>query len=247
MVFTPFSNFLLQTGDGLKIENSSKPKASQSVSWFLSPSVSNNFFSPENTPGFSDTTLYSFAIDENKNFTLRVSCYYDPLENYPGTLLQNFPVISNSYLMENGTWIVVGQDIDYAAPNQDLWLGIGTNATNFQWQKIGMVNDTSAEELAVAADESGEIKVVYREASGVFENFNGLKYFSSNDWGNTWTNGTLWNCTGWDNIDFYGLSMSAFDGNFTVAWSWSNVTGDSYKNATIWTSVHNPIDGWSSP
>ncbi len=247
LCFTPFSNLLLQTGDEIEAESHSIPKVSQSTSWFLFPTVSNKFFSPEKTPDFSDTTLYSFAIDEAKNFTLKVSCYYDPINNYPGVLSIGEALHSNSYLMKNGTWIIVVKDNVLGAIKKDLWLGIGTNATNFQWQKIGVVNSTDDEEIAVAADESGEIKVVYREASGVYENFNGLKYFSSDDWGKTWTNGTLMNCTGWDTLEFYGLSMSAFDGNFTAAWSISNVTGDAYNKATIWTCIYDPNGGWTTP
>ncbi|MFX1499550.1 MAG: hypothetical protein ACFFDH_01145 [Promethearchaeota archaeon] len=249
MLFTPFSNFLLQAGDGVKVENPSTPKASQSASWFINPSVSNKFISPEKSPGFSDTTLYSFAITESKNFTLKISCYYDPIENYPGIFLAGENIPSNAYLMQNGTWLIVIQDIDYTATKQDLWLGIGTNKTNFQWQKIGIVNFTTSDSIAVAADESGEIIVVYREEYGVYESFDGLKYFSSDDWGTTWNNGTLMNFTEWDKEGwgFHGLSMSAFDGNFTAAWSISNVTGGSYKNATIWTSVHDPIHKWSPP
>ncbi|TFF97893.1 MAG: zinc ribbon domain-containing protein [Promethearchaeota archaeon] len=219
--------FLNDLNNHQQINNDEKEEkllSTSSIEWVDFPSLSSKYFSPEPiTPGNGDSVIFSFSINESKDFELDISSYYDTIENFPGNYFGGSSELC-SYLMENGTWLVVGStaEVNYTTMTfyTKLILGIGSNASNFVWKDVGYINTT--EHIAVAGNESGHIRIVYAETQGFNEEFSGIKYFSSDDWGNNWINGTIANYTDdftGDFPNYCGISISEFNGNFTSTWS----------------------------
>ncbi len=227
-------------------------KTSAPLAWYQLPTLSNKYFSPDSTPGYADTTTYSFSITQDCNYTLNISAYYDPINTYFDEFGGIKPIEywnSSAYYTQNGTWIIALHEPKDPILNIGgyLTLGIGTNASNIEWQRLGEVNMT--EYVAIAADESGRIRVAYTEDYGVDTTpFWGIKYFASDNWAKDWTNGTLFESTNsWrNNGKYYGLSVGEFGGNFTYVWSLSNLSSTS--TSTIWVCQEDPIDSvWTIP
>ncbi|GAB4321371.1 MAG: hypothetical protein Kow0069_25610 [Promethearchaeota archaeon] len=204
------------------------------LAWASVPSFANDKFSPYTTPGQGDVALYSFSVDEDRNYTLAISAYYSAVEGLTGSVDSAEP---GAYFLDNGTWLVavdVGEVVG-AQFVTSLKLGIGTNASNFQWTTLGQINETDA--IAVAATGSS-IRVVYVELKGVGPaDFLGLKYYASDDWGASWTSGTVADFTAsWGHLEFTGVSMDAYAGDFECAFGVANSTsGDAYwLTSTVW-------------
>ncbi len=215
------------------------PISSATFDWVLIPKVNRQFFSPDT----GDNMLYSFAVNQAENYTLNISAYYNPIENYIGKALgeTNYGA---AYLMPNGTWLIIG--LEYNLTPFELWivLGIGTDSSNFVWNRVGKVNYTNT--MAVAGGE-GKIRIVYFEDT----TFNkGINYFASNNWGNSWTNGTIMNYTAYPETNIFEISIAEFNGNFTYAWGASlkaDISNQKFdlKNCTI-VAAEEINDVWSA-
>ncbi|MBD3254479.1 MAG: hypothetical protein GF383_05270, partial [Candidatus Lokiarchaeota archaeon] len=216
---------------------------SSDIEWTEYPSLEPKYFSPDTTPGNGDTVLYSFAINETKDFWLNISAYYDTIDNYPGFGFSDDPMAA--YLMPNGTWLVVGieYEINYPIFNKHLVLGIGSNTSNFNWRRIGQLNETKY--ISVAGSESGEIQVAYVEKVGVNNPFKGIKFCKSENWGNSWENGTIANFTHCNDLKFSGLSVAEFNNNFTCVFSVTN-TSD-WTDSIVLESSLNALGEWYDP
>jgi len=192
------------------------PKTSQSISWEIIPNVNNKYFSPDTTPGKGDEVLYSFSVDQPVNYTLNISSYYRIIENYPSPIAMGDSLDSSAYLMSNGTWLVITTFMNiegFMEGSINMFLGIGTNISNFKWSNLGKINTT--ETMAVCGDESGKIRIVYAEVNNSKpdgEEFQRIRYLSSDNWGHTWKNGTLKDYTQFNGRRIYGLSMASFQG-----------------------------------
>lgn len=203
-------------------EENSEIKSSSDFKWINPPTLSNKYFSPYTTPGNGDNVIYTFSINETRQFNLSISAYYDTIDNYPGSSFGE--ATSSSYLLENGTWLIVGIQTNLSYPNIENYLimGIGSNPHNFEWKLVGEINETSF--IDIAGNESGSIQIVYGEETGLYRDFKGIKYFESTDWGESWINGTIANYTGMSDLYFHGISITEFNGNFTTMWSIDNTT-----------------------
>ncbi|MHA1280925.1 MAG: double zinc ribbon domain-containing protein [Promethearchaeota archaeon] len=225
------------------IDNNIKPNPSQSL-WYILPTFSSKYFSPDAYPGEGDAVLYYFATEIDEKYSLNISAYYDPIDNFPYSFLGS-GILSAAYLMPNGTWLIVAAQYNVTTFEKVLIFGKGTNTTNFKWKKIGNFNNTQY--IAIAGDNSGKIKVVYIEESGLNRKFKGIISYYSNDWGKTWSQEEICNYTNFYNItSFYGISIAEFGGTFTCAWSASVIAfGSPIDNATI-IATQDSGSGWSS-
>ncbi|MHA1847660.1 MAG: hypothetical protein ACTSYS_07425 [Promethearchaeota archaeon] len=226
------------------------PEASGGLSFVIIPAASQDFISPDASPGEGDSTIISFSVDHEANVSLNISAFYEPL-SYSSRTYED----AAAYYMSNGTWLVALVE-ERAVPSdrKDLVLGIGSDASSFEWMSIGQVNVTDG--IAVAA-EGDKIRVVYLEKgiSGVGEvgawPIERVGYFSSDDFGRTWVNGTLLDCSSWNDTRFSHVSMVSFNGTFTAAWGFSNTSDVNYwrGESTIWESHHsgNVTESWSIP
>jgi len=193
------------------------PVTSQ-MEWVVVPEFSSEFFSPDTSPGMGDAITYSFSVNEDENYTLNISAYYDTIDNYNGPE-DAFWINSASYLMPNGTWLIAAIDFNMMGLSSNLRLGIGTNASNIKWRLLPLtINDT--QQIAIAGD-LNKIRIVYFEGTA---NFTGIKCIYSDDWGNTWDRVTLHDYTPLTRktgnpIGQYGISIGAYKDNFTVLWS----------------------------
>ncbi|KKN27470.1 hypothetical protein LCGC14_0864260 [marine sediment metagenome] len=173
----------------------------------LVPTVSSQYFSP-NGDGKKDNVIYSFSPNQNSNYTLNISEYYEPLLGYTGsTSLSDME--GAGYLMVNGTWLVAGFDLRVELMQVWIVLGIGTNASNFNWIDVGYM-DAMPNKIAVAGDESGKIRIVYYELNSPGRSTDGLKYWDSNDWGKSWSNGTIKTYGINPNLEIRGISLTAY-------------------------------------
>ncbi|MHA1756478.1 MAG: sialidase family protein, partial [Promethearchaeota archaeon] len=209
--------------------------------WFIPPTLSRKYFSPDASPGQGDTVLYYFAVDTTEDYILNISAYYDPIDNFPGLLIDDY-VKSAAYLMSNGTWLIAAIIYNLTIQENQLLFGYGVNATDIKWKSISIINET--QHLAIAGDESGKIRIVYYEQSGVYRLFKGVICFSSNDWGKTWSNITFIDYTNNSLLKFYGLSIAAFKGNFTCVWS---ATLDNFEENASIIITQEINNSWSTP
>jgi len=185
------------------------------LQWVKIPGFNLQYFSPDSSPGIGDTVTYSFAVDIDDVYTLKISAYYDAIDNYTGPISTDpIGVCSAAYLMPNKTWLIAAIDTVPPGSTTNLRLGIGLNASNIVWRTIGQINTTDY--LAIAGDDSNKIRIVYFENS---THFSGIKCLSSNDWGKNWNSEILHNYSPFKlDIRYYGISIAAFKGNFTCVW-----------------------------
>ncbi|MGQ4874123.1 MAG: double zinc ribbon domain-containing protein [Promethearchaeia archaeon] len=225
-------------------KNDINVKSSQSI-WFILPTLSSKYFSPDTSPGEGDTVLYYFATEIDEKYSLNISAYYDPIDNFPYTYLGP-SIISGAYLMPNGTWLIAAIQYNFTTLEKLIIFGKGTNTTNFKWKTIGNFNNTQY--IAIAGDYSGKIRIVYPEEYGLNRKFKGIICYYSDDWGKTWNHKEIFNYTSlYNSTTFYGISIAAFSGTFTCAWSASVLdVGNKVDNATIVATQE--IGGiWSAP
>ncbi|MHA1342695.1 MAG: hypothetical protein ACTSQG_01805, partial [Promethearchaeota archaeon] len=221
------------------------------LEWVIMPTLNNKYFSPDTTPGNGDKVIYSFAVNQPEDYSLNISAYYDPIDNYPGFVGLGDQVKSAGYLMPNGTWLIVGLEHRLSESKDYIWLGKGTNASNMVWQQVSQVKN--AVYFAVAGDASSKkiriAYVVYNDNA----NSSGIKCFSSDNWGKTWAHNLIHNYTSVNeknwwlyqslSVYYYGLSIGAFNGKFTCMWG-ATVNGQ-YENCTILESEDLGA-GWSA-
>jgi hypothetical protein len=210
------------------------------------PALSQKYISPDTTPGEGDSAMLSFSVDHDVNYTVQIDAYYEPIRLPPGV----FSIEDGgSYLMDNGTWLVtvIKEIDDYGA--RDLSLGIGEDPANLTWRNVGLTNLT--ESIALAASGS-KIRIAFAERNGTMTSFpSWIRYFASDDFGQTWTSGMLMNLVsspGW----ISGMSMDVAGDNFILVWGFSNTTEySSIKGSmgTVWESVHTGSAGspWTTP
>ncbi len=228
------------------------PIVSQSLAWVLIPQTNTKYFSPDSSPGIGDSVVYSFAVNEAQNYTLNISAYYDPIDNFAGSIGVGEGIETCAYLMPNGTWLVVGLEIRLDQVGSTIHLGIGTNASNLVWHTVGKYNYTDS--IAVVGDESGKIRIIFFEMLGLYKPFTGINCFLSDDWGQSWTNRTLMNYTDYSPVAIYGISAAAYKGNFTYAWGGASYTNKNAKggqypleNSTIVAVEETTTEGWKLP
>ncbi|HMF32970.1 MAG TPA: hypothetical protein VKK79_16220, partial [Candidatus Lokiarchaeia archaeon] len=222
---------------------------SASLNFAQPPSLSAIYFNPAK----NESTVYSFSLDHDANFSLNISAYYEPI-NLNKTFTLTYGDIG-WYYNSSGTYFVVVNpgSVDPTVP-QDLFLGIGKNASSLIWQDLGGVNATAG--IAVCS-RGPQIRIVYLEknSTGVGSSptwpVMWVKTLSSNDCGASWVQSTLWNCVSWGNHWFPGISIAANSTQFECAWGFSNISSSSsigLNMSTIW-ETHNLVSGgdWSTP
>ncbi|MBD3188037.1 hypothetical protein GF325_14465, partial [Candidatus Bathyarchaeota archaeon] len=223
---------------------------SSGVSFVQLPRVSQKYISPDTTPGQGDSTIFSFSVDQAVNFTLNVSAYYEPM-NLPFL----FPIQdSSAWFLDNGTWLVACiEDRLNPTDERDIILGIGENAKDLKWKTVGAANITNGMSIAVHGD---TITIVYLEkgSTGMGDPddwpVERVRYFISEDFGNSWVNGTLWDASGWTQAWFSGITLEVYQGNFSCAWGFANASESMKREqSTIWESRHSGSAGepWTTP
>ncbi len=204
------------------------------------PAVSQRYISPVTTPGEGDTTILSYSVNHDVNFTVNISSYYEPINQRSSFYTKEVA----AYCMPNGTWLVVAVPARIGSGDPtNMMLGTGTSASNLTWRDVGLVNYTAG--MAVAAT-GQRIAIVYIEkaTSGTGEwttwPSRWVKYFLSDDFGTNWQGGTIWDCSAWANTWLTGPSLAAWNGNFSCAWGFSNTSASGLKQAmsTTWMSAH---------
>jgi hypothetical protein len=223
-------------------------KTSASVEWVSYPSLNIRYFSPDNTPGIGDNALYSFEVDQDVNYSLNISAYYDSIDNFPGSKgdSQQYHYAA-SYLMKNGTWLIAAVDHRSVDSKVYMMLGIGSNASDIVWTEVSEINcsfdNFDYNFLDIAGNETGSIRIVYTQswAEGYF---NGTRYFSTDDWGKTWSNGTLIDYDDFNKITFNDISIETYKGNFTCIWG--ATLNSSFEGYKIIEAHQEPGTDWSS-
>ena len=179
------------------------------------------------------------------NYTVNITGYYEPI-NFIGAFHA-----MGAYYMANGTWLVVG--LDGGNSNGNIWLGIGTNGANLQWQKVGTANVTV--EMEVAAFGS-HIQIVYAEMNasendnyGLTQPVKWLNCYGTDDWGTHWIKTNIMDCSSLNSDWFPGLSIAANSTTFECMWGFANATRQ--DNTTISDALatimeaHDWGNGWS--
>lgn len=102
---------------------------------------------------------------------------------------------------------------------------MGTNASNIKWQTVGSIRDdnglinSTTNTLAVCGDEdSGKIKITYFERIGENSEISRVKYYGSDNWGDSWNSGVIKEYTSAEIARLEGISMDVQKDNFTCAW-----------------------------
>src|SRR5271157_216093 len=137
------------------ISNKETLHTSASLNFAQPPSLSAIYFNPAK----NESTVYSFSQDQDANFSLNISAYYEPI-NLNKTFTLTYGDIG-WYYNSSGTYFVVVNpgSVDPTVP-QDLFLGIGKNASSLIWQDLGGVNATAG--IAVCS-RGPQIRIVYLE------------------------------------------------------------------------------------
>lgn len=104
-------------------DNSPSNEPQSSATYVTLPSTDKKYFSPDTTPGVDDSVLYYFSIDEDKDYELNISAYYDPIDDFPGYHTNTFGAKSASYLMSNGTWLIIAVKSVNQGLNKGTWYG----------------------------------------------------------------------------------------------------------------------------
>ncbi len=223
----------------------SHPKAA-TLEFIQVPSVTAKYIMPGDNSGATNFTIYSFSTNYEVNYTLDIYAYYEPI-TYQGI----FDPIS-AYLLPNGTWIIVaeqGNPTMYAPAT--ILVGVGSNASNLVWHSVGKMNASQAREEIAVAGNGTAIRVAYleRNATGYVSSspIKWVNYFASDDYGATWTNGTLWDCSESEEDWCPGITLAAYGNTFECMWAFANCStgfGDKYNLATVWES-RDQGTGWS--
>ncbi len=223
------------------------PHTAAAPEFYNCPQVSSKYISPETTPGEGDYTLLTFSPDQAVNYTVNISAWYDPFPSNSVFFLAKYGV----YRMSNGTWLVAAQPGNLSiGEKRNIYLGIGQTPSSIFWQPLGLANNTDG--IAVAGNGS-HISVVYLEKAiedaGPVNSWpvRWVKYFASADYGATWENGVLWDCSLWNNTKFSQISMDVNStGFFECMWGFSNSSADAFNCGTIWEARKSGSGSWSS-
>ncbi len=223
------------------------PRRSAAPEFFHFPQVSNKYISPDTSPGEGDYTLLTFSAKQAVNYSVNISAAYDLFpedEIFIGA-------VYGAYLMANGTWLIAAQPGSLVTGERtNIFLGCGQNTSTFSWKPLGLANSTGG--IAVAGNGS-HICVVYLEKFLTDEGdekdwpIRWVKYFSSTNYGETWENGTIWDCSAWDTTKFSGISMDVTSGGyFECMWGFANSSSQPFKCGTIWETRKYGSGAWSN-
>ncbi|MHA1755769.1 MAG: hypothetical protein ACTSVV_03290, partial [Promethearchaeota archaeon] len=180
-IFNNNNDIIRKKSDDLGKKDNTPINTAQSE-WFIPPTLNRKYFSPDTTPGEGDSVLYYFAVEFDDTYEVNISAYYDPIDNYPYSTFSEW-IVSSAYLMPNGTWLIAAVR-SISDELGEIIFGMGLNTTTFKWKTVGYLNST--EDIAIAGDKSGKIRIVYPEKNGLNRNFTGIVCLYSNDWGETW-------------------------------------------------------------
>ncbi|MHA1734141.1 MAG: hypothetical protein ACTSU5_19540 [Promethearchaeota archaeon] len=202
------------------------------------------YFSPDVTPGTGDTVLHYFSVNNASDYNLNVTAYYRAINRQ--TSFGGSSHYLGAFRMDNGTWFVVMNELDITTGARSLVFGIGPNASTLEWHDIGPVNYTVLFRVA-AVDE--KLRVVYFEPDAAETHVEYVRCYTSNDYGQTWFNETLWNCSAWGDVWLPSMSLGIHGGTFECLWSFSNISissQDAKNLTTIW-ECRDAGAGWSTP
>ncbi len=227
--------------------NETNIEPSSPLNWINSPSFSERIFNPNTFSNTTNNIIYSFSVNKDAIFQLDVFSYYEPIIR-DGLFTPNAV-----YFLNNGTWLVLGieEPIGGGFP-QRLWLGIGENAEVMKWSLVTTVNATSG--FAIAAN-SESIRIIYaeKEINKTLDSDPVLYVKSqiSHDWGKTWIENTLLDCSIYPENSFFGFSMVANDTDFIGVWSFSDVSINEpelikFNRTSLWVTYSNGNE-WMVP
>ncbi len=215
-----------------------------SLAYVQIPSVTKKFIVPDDPNGINNFTIYSFSANYEVNYTLDIYAYYEPITH------EGIFNPCSAYLLPNGTWIVaalVASPVPFAPAT--VLVGIGNNASSLIWHTLGQFNITSGvKEIAVAGNGTAiRVACLERMEYPGSAPIRCVNYFASDDYGETWTNGTIWDCSSSEKNWCPGITLAAYGNTFECIWAFANCSSEyseRYNYPTIWES-RDQGTGWT--